>query len=87
MGMKEQVTDFIYNYPSVKEVYIAIIPDLAGVYSLEVEVNQGDIGLVIDAETSSLWWARDLADELESLLTQQGVRVYSTRDEWEASSI
>jgi hypothetical protein len=84
--MKDQVDEFIKNYPTIKEVYIAIIPDLGGVYALEVEVSQGEIGLVIDTQSSSLWWAQDLANDLDSLLTQQGVKVYDNRDEWKTSS-
>lgn len=84
--MKDQVAEFIKYYPRTKEVYIAIIPNLEGIYALEVEVSQGEIGLVIDTETPNLWWAQALANDLQTLLNIQGVKVYLTRDEWEVSS-
>jgi hypothetical protein len=70
----------------VKQVYIAIIPDIVGLYCLEIEINEGTIGFTHEVNTRSLRRARKQADSLETVLTGFGIKVWATRDEWEEAN-
>lgn len=83
MKLAQFAKEFLKENSGVKACYIAVM-DNDGKYDLEVEVNEGSIGGVFATNSSSLMYARDLADVLDSALCNSGVRVFQDRKSWES---
>ncbi len=84
--------EFVSELPDCKAVYIAIMPNSERwEYDLEVETSHDTIGglYATDCKTNKIGLrkVRKMADGLDRLLTSTGVRVFKTREEWDAYEI
>ena len=82
MTIKEFARHVTRGQPKFAECYVAVMQNGAE-YDLEVEVSADTIKGVFATNSSSLTLARELADQLDRCLTEKGIKVFRTRDNWE----
>ena len=66
----------------IEGVYLALIP-FEGNWSIEVEINDGTISHVCESGTGDLGVSRIIADEIDRVFSEAGIKVFKTRDEWD----
>ena len=86
MTLQDFARQITTDYPKCKVCYIALMP-IDGQYDLEVEISHDTIGGVYRTEekvnSQGVREARKLADRLDVILTNMGIRVCKTREEWD----
>lgn len=82
MTLEEFASQLVRDDPSLKACYIAVMEAEDG-YNLEVETAPGVIGGTYATNSTKLHYARNAAGSLDAILTQKGITVYKTRQEWE----
>lgn len=74
---------FLTEHDGIEACYIAIMPQPDGNIDLEIEISEGTIGATYPTEQSDLEVARKLANELEIMLEDEGIKVFQNREEWD----